>query len=42
MPETSRDISIDAIRALLARVPPEQVRRLLADIRLSELTEALE
>ena len=42
MPEQTRDISLDAILALLKQVPPERVRRLLADIRLSEFAEVRE
>jgi hypothetical protein len=42
MPEQTRDISLDAILALLKQVPPERVSRLLADIRLSEFAEVRE
>ncbi len=42
MPETPRDMSLEALRALLAQATPEQIRRLLADIRLSQFSGAVE
>ncbi|MDU8944519.1 hypothetical protein [Ovoidimarina sediminis] len=41
-PEAVRDALIAEIRATLAQVPPEKIRRLLADIRLSEFAGAAE
>ena len=41
MPEAVRDNTLDALRALLTRLPPERIERLLADIRLSEFSGAI-
>ncbi len=42
MPETTRDTSLEALRTLLAQAKPEQIRRLLADIRLSQFSGVVE
>ena len=37
MHEVIRDAKIEALREIIEKVPPERLRRLLADIRLSGL-----
>ena len=38
--EDFRDATVEAIKSMLDRMPPERVKRLMADIRLSAFSDA--